>query len=145
MTNFVHCRGCGEKIHESAPTCPKCGAPQGLATAVSPRPGAAEPSGGSPMSGYSAVPWFRRRWFIILCVIIFAPIAGLLALTGPLYYSHKSETRVFPKSVKIILCITSAAALFQAFVPAGTGSGLYVAALCVVALVLGFKNQWPEK
>lgn len=27
MTNFVHCRGCGHQIHETAPTCPKCGAP----------------------------------------------------------------------------------------------------------------------
>jgi len=26
---MVHCRGCGEMIHESATTCPKCGAPQG--------------------------------------------------------------------------------------------------------------------
>jgi Tfp pilus assembly major pilin PilA len=25
---MVFCRGCGKEIHESAPTCPKCGAPQ---------------------------------------------------------------------------------------------------------------------
>ena len=24
----VHCRGCGNEIHESAETCPSCGAPQ---------------------------------------------------------------------------------------------------------------------
>src|ERR1039457_6485988 len=29
---MVFCRGCGEKIHETAPTCPHCGAPQGLQT-----------------------------------------------------------------------------------------------------------------
>ena len=145
MTTFVHCRGCGEKIHESAPTCPKCGAPQALAAAVSPRPGAAGPSGGTPMSSYSAVPWYRRRWFIILCVLMFAPIAGLLALTGPLYYSHKSETRVFPKNVKIVLCIVSAAGLFQLLMPAGAGSGLYVVAVCFVGLLLGFKNHWAER
>ena len=27
---LVHCRECGEMIAESAPTCPKCGARQGL-------------------------------------------------------------------------------------------------------------------
>ena len=27
----VYCRGCGAGIHESAPACPKCGAPQHLA------------------------------------------------------------------------------------------------------------------
>ena len=28
---LVHCRECGEMISESAPTCPKCGARQGVA------------------------------------------------------------------------------------------------------------------
>src|SRR5690242_9215362 len=27
---MVFCRGCGKQIHSSAPTCPQCGAPQGL-------------------------------------------------------------------------------------------------------------------
>ncbi|MYM31908.1 NINE protein [Duganella sp. CY15W] len=26
---MVFCRGCGKEIHETAPTCPHCGAPQG--------------------------------------------------------------------------------------------------------------------
>ena len=26
--SMVFCRGCGKEIHESAPTCPHCGAPQ---------------------------------------------------------------------------------------------------------------------
>lgn len=28
---MVHCRGCGKQIHETAPTCPHCGAQQGVA------------------------------------------------------------------------------------------------------------------
>ncbi len=27
---MVFCRGCGREIHETAPSCPQCGAPQGL-------------------------------------------------------------------------------------------------------------------
>jgi hypothetical protein len=27
---MVFCRGCGKEIHETAPTCPHCGAPQAL-------------------------------------------------------------------------------------------------------------------
>ena len=27
---MVYCRGCGKEIHETAPTCPSCGAPQNL-------------------------------------------------------------------------------------------------------------------
>ena len=30
---LVHCRECGEMISESAPTCPKCGASQGIRSA----------------------------------------------------------------------------------------------------------------
>ena len=29
---MVHCRGCGQQIHETAPTCPSCGAPQATQT-----------------------------------------------------------------------------------------------------------------
>lgn len=28
MSGMVYCRVCGKEIHESAPTCPNCGAPQ---------------------------------------------------------------------------------------------------------------------
>ena len=31
--NMVYCRSCSAQIHETAPTCPKCGAPQQLAEA----------------------------------------------------------------------------------------------------------------
>ncbi|MYN17014.1 NINE protein [Rugamonas sp. FT107W] len=33
---MVFCRGCGKEIHETAPTCPHCGAPQ-HASAAGPR------------------------------------------------------------------------------------------------------------
>jgi TM2 domain-containing membrane protein YozV/Tfp pilus assembly major pilin PilA len=29
---MVHCRACGKEIHETAPTCPHCGAPQNIST-----------------------------------------------------------------------------------------------------------------
>lgn len=37
---LVFCRGCAKQIHETAPTCPQCGAPQHLsaAPAVEPEP-----------------------------------------------------------------------------------------------------------
>ena len=31
---MVFCCGCGKEIHETAPTCPHCGAPQAIPTAV---------------------------------------------------------------------------------------------------------------
>lgn len=34
---MVFCRGCGKEIHETAPTCPHCGAPQHANAASGPR------------------------------------------------------------------------------------------------------------
>lgn len=34
---MVFCRGCGKEIHESAPSCPHCGAPQHLRGESGPR------------------------------------------------------------------------------------------------------------
>ena len=31
---MVFCRGCGKEIHDSAPSCPHCGAPQGASTII---------------------------------------------------------------------------------------------------------------
>ncbi|QBF24572.1 DUF4190 domain-containing protein [Pseudomonas tructae] len=33
---MVFCRGCAKEIHETAPSCPKCGAPQYLPTTAQP-------------------------------------------------------------------------------------------------------------
>ena len=33
---MIFCRGCGKEIHESAPTCPHYGAPQGITSVVPP-------------------------------------------------------------------------------------------------------------
>jgi type IV pilus assembly protein PilA len=35
---MVFCRGCGTQLHESAPFCPHCGAPQSTATSISGQP-----------------------------------------------------------------------------------------------------------
>jgi Zn finger protein HypA/HybF involved in hydrogenase expression len=56
MTNFVHCRDCGHQIKETAPTCPKCGAPQ--ATAAQGPPTALAPLA-SLSSPYGQIPWYR--------------------------------------------------------------------------------------
>lgn len=34
---MVFCRGCGKEIHETAPSCPHCGAPQHATAAFGPR------------------------------------------------------------------------------------------------------------
>ena len=146
MTTFVHCRACGEKIHESAPTCPKCGAPQVIPTALGNASVEALTSASQPASAYGAVPWFRRRWFIILCLLSVSPIAGALSLTGPLYFLSKSTVTKLPKRVTLMLCTASAAWFLQLFSRSdASATALYGLAVIVMSLTLGLKNKWPEK
>lgn len=104
MTTFVHCRGCATQIHETAISCPKCGAPQNIAAAPSTPTHKPAPK---DFSDYAQVPWFRKRWFVICCLLIITPVAGIIAATGDLYYSQKGEVKVFPKSAKIVFILLS--------------------------------------
>lgn len=51
--SMVHCRGCGKQIHESAPTCPHCGAPQTV-----------QPHGAGTASDKQKVPAALLCWFL---------------------------------------------------------------------------------
>jgi len=95
MTTFVHCRGCGHKIHESATTCPQCGAPQQFANQ---QIDTAQPATTAKLiTSIEDTPWFRRRWFFVVCVLIFIPAALLIAFTGDVYYLHKGELKTLAK------------------------------------------------
>lgn len=63
MNNFVHCVGCGHQLHVTAPTCPKCGAPQRVA-ATSPQ--AAAPSATAmPLDQVQVSETWRKRFAFI--------------------------------------------------------------------------------
>ena len=71
---MVHCRGCGQQIHETAPTCPHCGAPQGLAGSGS--SDAAVPDGVKGWSwGAFLLNWiwaiFNGTWIGLLALVPF--------------------------------------------------------------------------
>ena len=48
---------------------------------------------------YADVAWFRRRWFVVTSLILFAPVALAVVATGPVYARRNgavyrySETR----------------------------------------------------
>ena len=92
--SMVYCQGCGKEIHESAPTCPHCGAPQhGLASG----------SGGvtfgqaisicfSKYAGFGGRARRSEYWYFILfyslltfVVRLISGIAGTPALLGLCY------------------------------------------------------------
>ncbi|MGQ3122532.1 MULTISPECIES: zinc ribbon domain-containing protein [Variovorax] len=105
MTNFVHCRGCGHQIHETAPTCPKCGAPQAVASQLASTTHA--PLAGAP-GPYGSIPWFRQRWALVCMFLVFAPAAVVVAWSGEIYYLAGTTIKTFPKSAKIIMTVITA-------------------------------------
>lgn len=94
---MVFCRGCGKEIHESAPTCPHCGAPQGNSLK----------QGKPSFTSYGQVPWYRKYWFAAICMLIFTPGLLFILSTGDIYYESKGQLKTYPKSAKITLIILS--------------------------------------
>ncbi len=138
MTSFVHCRGCGIEIHETAPTCPKCGAPQLLATSPATRKSV---DAFESVGAYSQVPWYRRRWFVILGLLTISPIAGLVALTGDVCYDAKGVVKKLPKNFKVSLLIVSLYYFYTLTTPVGSAQQLLCFLVSVIiALVIGLKR-----
>lgn len=93
MSSFVQCQFCSQEMHSSATACPKCGAPAKAAAADTP----------PVYTAYDQVPWFRKRWFVVLCVVIFIPAALVIAFTGPIYKFQGGQVKAFPKHQKWVL------------------------------------------
>ena len=100
MTSLVFCRGCAHQIHETAISCPKCGAPQvTLTKSAATTPVAAPPS----IQNYVQVPWYRKRWFAGLCIFLFVPAYFLIAFTGDIYFEKNGELKTISKNEKFIV------------------------------------------
>ncbi|QNB06075.1 hypothetical protein G5S34_04315 [Herbaspirillum frisingense] len=90
MSNFVNCPHCQQQLHETAPACPKCGAPNNTAAA-------------GAYNSYDQVPWYRKRWIVILSAVIFMPITLLIAFTGDIYFEKDGQLQTVPKQSKYVL------------------------------------------
>jgi len=90
MSNFVNCPHCQQQLHETALACPKCGAPNKTATA-------------GVYTFYDQVPWYRKRWLVILSAVIFMPITLLIAFTGEIYFEKDGKLQTVPKQSKYVL------------------------------------------
>ena len=135
MSQFQACRGCGATIHVTAVACPQCGAPSGVAGSATGNPTAA-----ATAPALASIPWFRKRWFAVLCVITITPIASLLALTGDVYYKNKAGSNVtLPKNYKTPMVLGTFPWLFMTF--GGPSQVLLPAiALLIVGAVIAFKK-----
>ena len=134
MTTFVHCRGCGTQIHETAHTCPKCGAPQMLPITVPPT--ANEAASPDPVhTSYAEVPWYRKRWALILIALLFVPAAAVIAWTGPTYYLSRQTVKTFPQSVKFV--VTGFAVLWLFAMASEEEAFMTFTGFCLIGMAVG--------
>lgn len=139
MSQFQACRGCGATIHVTALACPQCGAPSSEAQNSNPSGNTAAAADASVVATPS-IPWFRKRWFAVLCMITITPIASLLALTGDVYYKNKAGSTVaLPKNYKTAMMLGTFPWLFLTF---GGPSQMLMPtiALLVVGAVIALKK-----
>jgi hypothetical protein len=135
MSDFINCVGCRAMIHKTATVCPKCGAPQKALASAKQAPTVAD-----TQQGYAAVPWFRRRWLVLLLLVTITPIASILAMTGEIFYSSKGEVKQFPKNIKTGLMIASLVWIMY-LVNSDNSPGAFAAlALIALAVILAFKK-----
>ena len=140
MSQFQACRGCGATIHVTAVACPQCGAPSGVASSAGALHSSANGNAAASAPAMATIPWFRKRWFAVLCVITITPIASLLALTGNIYYKNRSgEMAALPKNYKLPMILGTVPWLFMTF--GGPSQVLVPAfALLFVGAVIAFKK-----
>lgn len=50
----------------------------------------------SVVLSYAQIPWFRRRWFVVLSLLLLTPVAAVLAFTGDLFYAAGGEVKQLP-------------------------------------------------
>ena len=139
MSQFQACRGCGATIHVTALACPQCGAPSGSAL-NSNSTGNSTTTATTSVVATPSTPWFRKRWFAVLCMITITPIASLLALTGDVYYKNKAgSTLTLPKNYKTAMMLGTFPWLFLTF--GGPSQMLMPSiALLFVGAVIAFKK-----
>jgi len=83
---MVFCKGCGKELHESAPTCPHCGAPQFARSAGANGASKADEGffdlGLMPLKKYATFSGRARRkeyWYFVLVYMLAAVVMGILA------------------------------------------------------------------
>lgn len=66
---------------------------------------------------YDATPWYRRRWFLIVSIVVFMPLALALLVSGDIYFKRDTQVyRLLPKqknNMVMMCCALMAMGLFQ--------------------------------
>ena len=59
----------------------------------------------SDYKNYDDIPYYRKRWFFVLCFLVFIPLMSVIALTGEVYAFQNGEVKKYPESFRYIVGI----------------------------------------
>ncbi|RBA22907.1 hypothetical protein [Herminiimonas fonticola] len=54
-------------------------------------------------ASYDQIPWFRKRWFAIISILVFIPAFLVIAFTGDVYFERKGEIKTIPGYSKFLV------------------------------------------
>lgn len=61
---------------------------------------------------YSQLPWYRKRWFVVLMYLLFAPATIAIAATGDVYALRSGVVYKYGPNGKRTLIITACVLMF---------------------------------
>jgi len=59
----------------------------------------------APDANWPTVPFYRKRWLVVLAVIVFVPLALLIMFTGGVYFEKRGGVYAMPLVHKILITV----------------------------------------
>ncbi len=113
----MQCPKCQYPTLASSPTCSKCGEPLRTSTLAAEKADPRQPE--FQDIDYSEIPFYRKRWFLVLSFLIFVPVTALITLSGDIYMQKSDGVYRFSSTHKnnilILSLVWSALGFFRVF------------------------------
>lgn len=61
---------------------------------------------------YDQTPWYRRRWFLAVTMLLFMPLTIILILTGEIYLKRRGDVYKMQSSQKIMIIFACLSLMF---------------------------------
>jgi predicted RNA-binding Zn-ribbon protein involved in translation (DUF1610 family) len=82
-SQMIYCWGCSNEIHETATSCPHCGANQGQSSQEK----------DVKYESYGDVPFYRKSWFVAVSFFLIPIVMVLVLITGDAYYVRDGKLK----------------------------------------------------